>query len=295
LRGKKIFNMFFYLILCFLLVKSQEDNVLIGIIQDDNNDSVISLLSIDNDVITRNDLSIINQYGLYLESSYHSKHFYTIIVSDDFTKSSIYNISYNGCKGLGDFEDWDYSFSNIHYHCKRDILIVVSISPKTRNYALYSVNIKNNEITFIYDLNTKNIIFASTLLINKDILYIDIMNEEYSTLLGINIKEGSLSTFYEPLSNDPYYTIKLHNTWNYCIFALIYNRKIGVIQLIFINTQREEVKTVLTYDGYVDHYSSCIYENKIYAFMSNIYDEETSLIITDLETLTYTEKQYDGK
>jgi len=221
--------------------------------------------------------------------------FYTIFALNDFNYI-IYNISCNG----NDFEFYDritdlkYSVSQIHYHGIMDKIFVVSISPKTRNYALYSFDISKKSYSLVYDLNNKNTIFASTIIPSKDIMYVDVENGQSTTLLGINLIKGSLETFYEPLTNDPYYTVELLNDYDKFIYALIYNRKIGIIQLISIDTVTEEVVTILSYDEYTSHYASCYKNNKIYSFMSNNYDESYDFIITNLETRTFTVKNYEG-
>jgi hypothetical protein len=302
--------MFLQLVLFFLLVKSQINDDDTGIAITLNNDNSVSVSYIgiydEKAISTYIELTNLNKIikdNIYIKSSYHvsplSYSFYTILTSKDFNSYSIYNISCgnsigNDCIYEIIIDDWKYSFSQIHYDLNRDIIFVLSISPETHNYAIYAFHVTSKKYWLVYDIKTKNIIFSSTLMQSKEIMYIDFENNKYTTLIGIDLLKGSLKTFYEPYINDDYYTLSLLNDGNKFIYVLIYNRNIGIIQLISIDTDIEKVENILSYNNYYVHHSSCmVYNNtRIHSFMSN--DENIYLVITDLETKTFKIKIYEG-
>lgn len=300
-------------LLAYLLYVNSQisyDSVAIGItVNNDHSVSASYIIVDEKSISTHSEIMNLNNLikdSLYIQSSYSrsllSYSFYTIMASKDFKHYSIYNIYcrniLDGCISEVYIKDREQSFSHIHYHSKTNTLFLISISPETRNYAVYSFNINTKRFQFVYDIvapRNKNIL-SSTLIQSENMLYIDFDNGKSTTLLGIDLSKRLVFTFFGPLINDQYYTVSLLNDDTKFIYAFIYNRDIGVIQLLSIDIDTEEVTLIVSYHDFYTHYSSTlVFDNtKIYSFMANSFSGRTYLILTDLKIRTYIVKSYEG-
>lgn len=257
------------LILCDYFKYSDGLSFLSISLSDDGKKSYISHVHIENNTFLINEIVDISSLGAFLSATCNGTLLSMVTANDSFNIYNVYILDIQG--NIFDKVSLENNtLSNIQQF--DNLFLGISINVKKRSYDIVQIDFDHRDFPIKYDFEDFKPIFIRTTTIDniRNIYYVALDNGRYANISGISTKDFTLEFKYGPISKQPHYTWDLLADAER-LYAFIYNRKLGSVQLVIINIDIKEIETTITYD-YSTVYTSTLNGTVIYSIMSDYFN-----------------------